>query len=211
MRSKNDWLDYLEHSALCHYGVIGMHWGIRRYQPYSTVPRKSGKGVKEIGLSNDFANNLSATMQKTIKYSDFTRLKSAKEVEQSRSGSCHDQVMYEYQKLKAAGYKPKARFLIEYDPKTGMGGTTHSFVYYKDGKDTVWFENAWGGKEGIHKRDSIQAIQKEIKRYHSSGEFGDHNKYSKIEFSDFKPERQKVGSSLQDVVDVALSDDRNNR
>lgn len=54
MRSKNDWLDYLEHrlflnNYLCHYGVLGMKWGIRRYQPYSTVPRKSGKGGKEIG------------------------------------------------------------------------------------------------------------------------------------------------------------------
>lgn len=27
-----------------HYGIKGMHWGIRRYQPYKTVPRKSGKG-----------------------------------------------------------------------------------------------------------------------------------------------------------------------
>lgn len=34
---------------LVHHGILGMHWGIRRYQPYSTVPRGSGEGGKEIG------------------------------------------------------------------------------------------------------------------------------------------------------------------
>ena len=32
-----------------HFGILGMHWGIRRFQPYSQVPRKSGKSGKEIG------------------------------------------------------------------------------------------------------------------------------------------------------------------
>lgn len=35
---------------LAHYGVVGMRWGIRRYQPYSyTGARRSGRAGKEIG------------------------------------------------------------------------------------------------------------------------------------------------------------------
>ena len=59
MSSKNDFLDY--HSAwLAHYGVLGMHWGVRRYQPYSTVPRKSGKGGKYLGEAREVFNSLSS-------------------------------------------------------------------------------------------------------------------------------------------------------
>lgn len=34
---------------ISHHGILGQRWGIRRYQPYSQVPRKSGEGGKEIG------------------------------------------------------------------------------------------------------------------------------------------------------------------
>lgn len=38
-----------EPNYLAHYGILGMKWGIRRFQPYSVRGRKSGKGGKEIG------------------------------------------------------------------------------------------------------------------------------------------------------------------
>lgn len=38
-----------EPNYLAHYGILGMKWGVRRFQPYSVRGRKSGKGGKEIG------------------------------------------------------------------------------------------------------------------------------------------------------------------
>ena len=45
-------------SELKHYGVIGMKWGIRRYQPYSVKPRLSGKTGRELGKAREYARTL---------------------------------------------------------------------------------------------------------------------------------------------------------
>lgn len=195
---ENDYRYYL-----AHHGVKGQKWGVRRYQNQDGSLTVNGKKHYTHDLKS--ANELSSYMKNNIKYSEFTKLKSAEEVERTKSGSCHDQVMYEMKKLRELGYKPKAQFVIEYDSKTGQGGTTHSFVYFKNGDQTVWFENAWGGNEGVHRYSSLKDIKQDIRTKQKNGEFGDSKKYSKLEFSDFKPDKQKPGSSLQEVVDVALT------
>lgn len=45
----------MRQNELAHYGILGMRWGVRRFQPYSVRGRKSGKRGKEIGEARKLA------------------------------------------------------------------------------------------------------------------------------------------------------------
>ena len=174
---------------LMHYGVKGMHWGIRR------TPEQLGH-KKSLTVKS-----LSESMKK-LPYKEFTKLQSPEKTLKT-GGSCHDQTFAELKKLREMGYNPKAKFVMECSDD-GQGGMTHSFVYYKKGNKTVWFENAWGDRAGLHEYNSINDIKREFSKSHQNGSFGNKKKYKNLVWSDFNEKKHKIGENLNQFVNRCL-------
>ena len=195
----------MQSDFLMHYGIKGMHWGVRRFQEVGSSKR-TAIGKKRYAHSKDkeisSPSGLSKVLKK-FKYKNFTKLMSPDEVSKTGKGSCHDQVMYEMAELRKMGLKPKATFVMEVDDK-GQGGMTHSFVYYKNGDKVSWLENAWNERAGITDYDSLKTIKKEIRNAHKTGEFGNSSKFKNLVFGEFNDKDHQPGESLQDLVDKCL-------
>ncbi len=69
----------IEGPYLKHYGVLGMKWGIRRFQPYRLIPRLSGKRGKEVGAAKVAAKKSSQVSKRTT-----SRSSAKPEVKKSR-------------------------------------------------------------------------------------------------------------------------------
>lgn len=142
---------------------------------------------------------LSNLMQKKISYKEFDKLMSPEQVQRTKKGSCHDQVMYEIQMLKKMGLNPQALFVME--SSGNRGGMTHSLVYFAKNGKIHWLENAWSERAGLHSFNSVDEIKREISKAHQNGEFGDKRVFNELSFGNFEVEKHQPGETLQELVD----------
>ncbi len=133
-------------------------------------------------------------------YSEFTTLMNPEDVLITRRGSCHDQAFLELSALDAMGIPAQAKFLIAVD-KDGIGGETHTFVYWLENDKAYWFENAWEDYQGINEFDNEQELFECIIEA-----FKLRNPRQYIYMASFNPEDHQIGEDLETFVDICMSD-----
>ncbi len=159
-------------------------------------------------------------MKRNLHYSNISKIKTWQEVLDSKSGCCHDFVMFEkhfFDKFThTLGTRYNTLFCMEFNEgKEGVGGRTHSFIYWWDTEDKFgkplpesipkhyyWFEVAWESQQGIRgPYSSIEDLKKDIEKKMLSE--------SKCDFVEFAPFRGKPGMSLQELVDACMNESVN--
>ena len=207
---KGDFLtvNYDNQVAINAYKNYGFKIGKRSYDEIQTGTSKSKMYTMFYHMDNvdvvedepifSSPQELSDWMKSNIAYKEFDRLMAPEEVMQQKKGSCHDQVMFELEIFKQMGIPHGTIFFIEYNEGEMQGGRTHSLVYFLKGGKYYWFENAWGGHEGIHGPfRSLNDLKNQLYKENKKG-----SNYKELEFSSLG--EVKPGMDLSEFVSVCL-------
>lgn len=143
-------------------------------------------------------------MRKNIHYAPYVRLKTDVQVIKTKSGSCHDQVYFAYPKLRTMGVSPQILFFIAYNSKTNTNGMTHSLIYWKDDENggVTWFENSWGGQQGIKEYKSLDDLKEYIETEYAKMPAAKKN--PELYFRHTSINRFKPGMTLAELVNKIM-------
>lgn len=150
-------------------------------------------------------------MKSNIRYKSFDKLMAPVDTVRLKKGSCHDQVILEYQVLKQMGYAPKILFFMEYREDSDIGGRTHTTIYCtnpsgKRDASIYWFENAWGREAGVKKFDTLEELKATIEKSHADEP--EAKQFPKLEFRNVSPSKMKIGSNLKDLVSDIMNESK---
>lgn len=152
-------------------------------------------------------DDLQRWMKRFIHYANYSVLKSPEQILSSGSGSCHDQVAFEFPRLVKMDVSPKILFFITYKEGESIGGMTHSLCYWidEDNGSCTWFENAWQGAQGIHKFKSLDDLKTDIKNRYAR--MPQSQNFPEIEFRNTSIKNFKPGINLDTLVKSVFKED----
>lgn len=185
--------NYRAELYLWDYKWINKDYGINK-----SYINESTKSFKDELINIKTPKELSTWMKTNIKYKEYDKLMTAEDVYNKKCGSCHDQVIFEEVFFNKWNIKHGKIFFIEYNEGEQIGGNTHTLLYYIESNKYYWFENAWGGQEGIHgPYNSLNDLKEDVKSKDLKN-----SKFKNVEFSSVK--NIKTGMSLGDYVNACL-------
>lgn len=177
---------------LCHHGIKGQKWGIRRFQNSDGSLTAAGK---ERYLSNTQVNSAAkaiSELYKTINSFEYGTIINGKRygeeelsevdwskyrtipietIKKEKIGNCWDFVNYQHSELDKAGIPNKNYMFVMARSDAPDDIVTHTFTIASIGNQNKWIESAMWSKRGIHDVSGPENVVKILSSVYGEGAY----------------------------------------
>lgn len=174
-----------EQDYLCHHGILGQKWGIRRYQNPDGTLTEAGRKRKstydshkeeQVHSLNKKLNAFDYGVYCDGKvYHDMDKVPWNKyktmtmgQMDKYKVGICWDFVNYQHEMFKRDGIDHDSYMFIKQVSDDPNDLVTHTFNIVKNGDKQQWFESSWMQKQGVHDVSSYEDVVKQLDKYYGN-------------------------------------------